>query len=439
MKLRLNAGAGLLGILVASCGGGGTGGTGAGGAPMYGTTGMLGNPSSAVVGANLVFASAALNGTAELHPGLAFGMLIDTGSPVVLVDPTFFNMAPPTTSAEIMANIDLGLLDASGNTVVTLLAIPALELSNAMMDTLGFGGILGGDVMRQFSVQLNYASPMDAFRLGDSGTEPSGVETPGGMVGFTLAGGGQGQVTLSASAMPIVTLPATRIPLTVTIEGQTYRFILDTGASEVSVRTSVFGALTADSRPKLSGFQITTVMGGANASVTRAKSITIAGETVTNVPVMTIPGDSLLDSIGSDELHYQLDGLLGGSFLRNFLVTIDYPNGQLHLQRYTTETWVDEFQRVGIGLGATPLSSVHWYNAGVVYAGTDAAAKGIAVGDEIVSVDGAPLDGLDPITADNFLNGTPGTTKVLGLGATQSPSLANTSVTVLVDDLIPSP
>jgi hypothetical protein len=406
---------------------------------MYGTTGMLGNPSSAVVGANLVFANASLNGTPELQPGLAFGMLIDTGSPVVLIDPTFYNMAPPATSAEIMANIDLGLLDASGNTIVTIQAIPALKLSNAMMDTLGFGGILGGDVMRQFSVQLNYANPMDAFRLGDSGTEPTGVETPGGVVGFTLAGGGQGQVTLSASAAPIVTLPATRIPLTVTIEGQTYRFILDTGASEVSVRTSVFDALTADSRPKLSGFQITTVMGGANASVTRAKSITIAGETITNVPVMTIPGDSLLDSIGSDELHYQLDGLLGGSFLRNFLVTIDYPNGQLHLQRYTTETWVDEFQRVGIGLGATPLSSAHWYNAGVVYAGTDAAAKGIAVGDEIISVDGAPLDGLDPITADNFLNGTPGSTKVLGLGATLSPSLANTNVTVMVDDLIPNP
>jgi hypothetical protein len=425
--------------LLSSCGGG-SGDGGAGETASYATMGMLGDPSSAVVGANLIFADATLNGAAQLMPNLFFGMLIDSGSPVVLIDPTFFDMNPPTTAAQVQSTIDLGLVDASGNTVVTLDSIPALKLSDAMMDTLGFGGILGGNVMRQFSVQLNYANPMDAFRLGDDGTEPTGVETPGASIPFTLKGGGPGTVPLSATVMPVVMLPATRIPLTVTIDGVDHAFILDTGASEVSVRTSVFSALVADGRAQLSGFQITTVAGGSNASVTRAKTITIDGqEMVTDVPVMTIPGDDLLDSIGTGELGYQLDGLLGGSFLRNFLVTIDYPNGQLHLQRYNTETWVDEFQRVGIGLGAAAATSKHYYAAGVVYQGTDAAKQGIVAGDEIVSIDGTALDPLDPITADDLLNGTVGTSKQIGLGKAAAAQLSNTTVSVLVDDLIPNP
>ncbi|HEY5089264.1 MAG TPA: aspartyl protease family protein [Polyangia bacterium] len=434
MNSRLAWLGGLLGILAISCGGGSSG---------YATMGMLGSPSSAVVGANLVFANAALNGTAELFPGQAFGMLIDTGSPVVLIDPSFFNMPGPATNADITGNINLGLIDKSGAIVVTLDQIPALKLSDAMMTSLGFGGILGGNVMRQFSVQLNYADPMDAFRLGDNAMEPDGVEIPGGSVPFALQGGGTASVMLSDKVTsPVVTIPPTRLPLTVSIDGtdaaHQFHFLLDTGASEVSVRASVYDLLVADGRPQLSGFQITTVLGGSNAEVTRARTISIGGETVPNVPVMTIPGDDLLDEIGG-EVGYQLDGLLGGSFLRNFLVTIDYPHGQLHLQRYTTETWVDEFQRVGVALGGTPLTSVHLYNAGVVYPGTDAAAQGIVAGDEIVSIDGAQLDPLDPITADNLLNGAVGTTKAIGLGMAHAAALSNTTVNVMVDDLIPNP
>ncbi|HMC95943.1 MAG TPA: aspartyl protease family protein [Polyangia bacterium] len=441
MNSRLAWLGGLLGILATSCGGGSSG---------YATMGMLGSPSSAVVGTNLVFANAALNGTPEVQAGLAFGMLIDTGSPVVLIDPSFFNMPGPATNADITGNINLGLVDKSGAIVLTLDNIPALKLSDAMMTSLGFGGILGGNVMRQFSVQLNYADPMDAFRLGDSGMEPDGVETPGAAIPFTLKSGGTATVALSDKVMsPAVTIPPTRIALTLNIDGtdaaHQFHFLLDTGASEVSVRGSVYDMLIADGRPQLPGFQITTVLGGSNAAVTRARTITIGGETVTNVPVMTImnapgdPPDALLDEIGG-ELGYQLDGLLGGSFLRNFLVTIDYPHGQLHLQRYATETWVDEFQRVGIGLGGTPLTSQHYYNAGVVYPGTDAANQGILVGDEIVSIDGTQLDQpLDPITADNLLNGTVGTTKAIGLGMTHAAALTNTTVNVLVDDLIPNP
>ncbi len=359
---------------------------------------------------------------------------------MVLLDPEYFGLPAPATPDDVQTHVDLGFLK-NGGAVVTIKKVPVLQLSAAMMDEIGFGGILGGNVMRDFSIQLDYAAPMmTGFCLGCSSGPRDDVASPGTAVSFTLRGGGRGPVPLTSTVKPYVTIPPTRIPVTVDIDGTSYPFILDTGASEVSVRNSVFDALTADGRSKLMGFPITTVMGDAGASVTRAQTVSVGGESVANVPVMTLPGDVLLDDIGreldaSGRTH--VDGLLGGSFLRNFLVTVDYPNGKLHLQRYTTQTWHDEFQRVGVGLAQTPPGSKHSYAVGNIYAGTDAAKKGLRVGDQIWTVDGTALDDLDPISADVLLDGTVGTSKTLVIAA--SDNAAPNTVEVLVDELIPPP
>ncbi|HXJ23703.1 MAG TPA: aspartyl protease family protein [Polyangia bacterium] len=403
----------------------------------YEVTGMLGIPSSTIVGANLIFVDAAVNGSPEQTP---FGVLIDSGSPVVLIDPEMFGLPTPATANDVQKNVDLGLI-RDGYVVATIQQIPAVQLSAAMMDTIGFGGILGGNVMRQFSVQLDYAAPSGhGFCLGCTSGARDDVESPGAAVPFMLKGGAHGPLVLNSMVMPTVTTPATRIPVTVTIDGTDYPFILDTGASEVSVRGSVFDAITSDGRAVLKDFPITTVMGDSGASVTRTRTITVGGETVMDAPVMTIPGDDLLNGISAEvdrSGKTQIDGLLGGSYLRNFLVTVDYPGGQLHLQSYNTQTWVDEFKRVGVGLAQTPATANHWYAFGVVYPGTDAYNQNLKVGEEVISIDGTPLDGLDPVTADALLNGTVGTTKTIVYAA--SDNATPVSVDVKVDDLIPSP
>jgi hypothetical protein len=254
-----------------------------------------------------------------------------------------------------------------------------------------------------------------------------------------LLGGSTGPLYLNSTVHPTITAPATRLPVTVTIEGTDHPFVLDTGASEVSVRTSLFDALAADGRAQLKGFPVTTVMGDSGASITRARSVTVASETIADVPLLTIPGDAILDGLSTEidpSGHTQVDGLLGGSFLRNFLVTIDYPKGQLHLQEYNRQTWVDEFKRVGIGLAQTPTSK-HSYAISVVYPGTDAATKQLQVGNEVLSVDGMSLDGMDALAADQVLDGTVGTTKTVVIAP--SDTAAPKTVEVLVDDLIPSP
>jgi hypothetical protein len=422
--------AGMLALALATataCGGGGA-------PPKYAITGTLGIPSSAVVGSNLIFADAAINGSPQ-HSSA--GLVIDSGSPVVLLDPTFFGLPAPATASDVLANVDLGLM-RDGAVVVTVQQIPVVQLSAAMMDENGLAGILGGNVLRQFSVQLDYAAPMGyGLCLGCTAAARDDVAADAA-IPFNLRGGlSDRPLILSPSAKPTISTPATRVPVTVTIEGTDYPFILDTGASEVSMVGSALDALMADGRPRLTDFPITTVTGSSGATVTRAKSISVGGQVVTDVPVMADSNiDGILGGI-SQEVGSQIEGLLGGSFLRNFLVTVDYPGGRLHLQPYTTQTWHDEFKRVGIALAQTPSTSQHWYAVGFVYPGTDAAAKGILQGNLVLSIDGTSLDGIDPIAADQLLDGTVGTTKSLVIA--DSNTATPVTVQVLVDDLIPSP
>ena len=410
--------------------------------------GTLGEPSTALIAGNLIFVNASMNTMGE-DPG-SFGMLIDSGSPVVLIDPSLFGATPPTAAAQISTMVDLGLLDASGQPVVVIDNAPVLQVSNAMMDALGFGGILGGNVMRQFSVQLDYSAPMmEGFCLGcTASTTRTDVQQPGGVVPFTLKGGGHSAVTLGTDGQgnpinsPEVNIPPTRIPVTVTLDGTDYPFIVDTGATEVSLRSTVYAQLVSDGRAQLvSGIAIMTIAGASNASLTRAKTITVGDSTIADAPVMTImttPADQLLDGI-TKELGTQIDGLLGGSFLRNFLVSIDYPNGQLHLQQYVTPPIPDEFRRVGITIGLDVTGSNFVVSS--VYPNSDAAAKNIMVNDQIVAVDGTSLASVGYVaSADQLLDGMPGTSKTLTFGRkTGDPSLANAMVSVLVDDLIPNP
>jgi hypothetical protein len=385
----------------------------------FATMGMPGVPSPTRVGANLVFADVAVNGFTGGRLG------VDTGAPLMLIDPRKFPGLQFPTTAQVTADLTVGELTVEG--------IPVVQSeTTSSMDPLNFAGLLGGNVMLQFQVRLDYARPDRAFRLGmpDMEMPAEGVETPGTSVAFALEGGGRG--TFQGE---VITFPATRIPLTVDLDGVSHPFILDTGASETAVRQSIYDTIRADGRGEITGLPIRTVSGNTTASVTRVRTMTVGDATVTNAAVMTI-GDTLLDGI-QREVGHPIDGLLGGNFLREFMVTVDYPRDTLHLQRYTAAVVVDEFKRVGVELAVG--AGAHRYVVGTVYAGTDAMAKQLSAGDEIVSIDGQALDPLDAVTADGLLNGTVGASRALELGNAHAAALANTTVDVRVDDLIPPP
>ena len=121
--------------------------------------------------------------------------------------------------------------------------------------------------------------------------------------------------------------------------------------------------------------------------------------------------------------------------MREFLVTIDFPRGVVELQRYTTRDHVvDEFKRVGFWLAASGSTG---FTVAALHAGGAAANQGVAVGDQILSIDGTDLSTLDVVTSDAMLNGNVGATHRIRFGRAQSAALANSETDFLVEDLVP--
>jgi hypothetical protein len=237
------------------------------------------------------------------------------------------------------------------------------------------------------------------------------------VVPFSVEGGGR----VSGTAL---VLQPTRIVLSVMVEGKSYRFMADTGASTTILSPELFATLTGDGRGRLDGLSVGTVGGSYDASATRLHDLQLGAATVTDLAAMTVGGPQLAAISG--EVGMTLDGLVGGTFWREFYLTVDYPAGLLHLRRYPSRAHItDEFVRVGIELKHSGSGFV----IDVVHANSDAAAQGLMSGDEVVSIGGTPLAGLDGSSATHLLMGHAGDQKELLLGSQKS-------VTVLVEDLI---
>jgi hypothetical protein len=372
-------------------------------------------PSPARTGANLIFAEVDVNATEGPL------MLVDTGSPFTLINTEDF----PTLSFPDRAQIQVALTFGT----FTVKDVPALQTSFLTDGQFSLPAIVGGNLAREFSTQLDYRGMQ--LRIGD-GAAPSGVEA-GSTIPFDLEGGGVGAI--DPQRKMVVSFPATRIALDIDVEGTSHPVILDSGASDVALRQEVFDALVGDGRAQMSGFQLSTAAGPMEGRIARARSIAVGGETVEGPVILSLGSDDLLDALAG-EMGHPVDGLLGGSFLREFLVTIDYPRRKLRLQRYVPPSPVpDEFKRIGIEI----RSADGGFAVAKVYPGSDAAAKQLAVGDVVQSIDGQALAGMDIVAADVLLDGTVGTTKQVGMGAAANATIANGIVPVRVDDLLPAP
>lgn len=374
------------------------------------TRGMLGAPDPASFLDNGLYATVAVD-------GVAGHLLVDTGAPVTVLSPSRFPGAAIPTGA--------GAVDL---TVGGLTVLRAPELAVELFPARpGFapGGLLGGSLLCQFAVVLDYrggevrlsaAPPTD---LGD-------VQVPGVTVPFRLEGGGRGVLGGTTFAYP-----ATRVSVAALVDGKPRTLILDSGASWMVVRHALWGELAADGRPTLTGVPILSAEGVVAGQLTRARTVSVAGETVADPPVLDV-GDELLDAFAA-EVGHPVDGLLGGAWLRQFAVTIDYPSGALWLARYRTTPHIDpdELHQLGFVLeAAAPDAGQRWVIRHV-YPGTSAAQAGLVDGDPLVSVGGVALDALAYEDAEKLLHGA--------VGEAREVVTSKGSVMVKIDDLLPPP
>jgi len=345
-------------------------------------------------------------------------VIVDTGAPFALLNYEAFNGAVPLGKGRV-ATMTLG------NT--TLWKVPTVSVhSQGSLAPNGrpFGGILGHSIFGQFVMSFDYRGQQVVV---GGAAPPAGVLAPV-QIPFALEGGGAGELPDNSG---ILTFPPSRIILQASIEGTPRTFLLDTGASWVALRTVLFQSIAADGRGQIAD-DASLASGNATTRVMRLRSVAVQGLDVMDaVAASGIKVDDLIDNLVT-EVGHPVDGLLGAPFLRQFYVTIDYPNHTLNLYRYESEAHIhDEYRRVGLDLAGELSASGASYVVHLVYPGTDAQKKGVVMGERMISVDGVTLADLDPVAVDQLLLGTVGTTHKL--------EFSDKTVDVLVEDLLPLP
>jgi hypothetical protein len=344
--------------------------------------------------------------------GVSGFLVVDTGAPIGAVDRANFPGAPSVGAVGTVQSLSVGPVHA------TNLSVFGTDAFSSDDPAMTVGGLLGAGVFVDRRVTFNYRDAK--FTIGGEPT-PSGTGTPT-TVPFSLEGGGTES-----------NLPRTRIVVNVDIEGRSHLMIVDTGASMVTVDGDVFASLTTGGRPSAPAGMLHTTTGDAEATMLRTRSISLGPVASTGVVVThDTDFDSHLDQV-SAEIGHKVEGSLGGSFLHDYFVTVDYPNQQLHFARYDDLGWVvDAGERLGFQITRPAAGRCEVVN---VIPGTDAARQGVAVGDVVVAIDGAPLASLTLSELAAKVCGPVGTLRNVQFGAAKNH--ANQTVAIRVDELLP--
>ncbi len=320
--------------------------------------------------------------------GVSRDFLVDTGSPLTVLDTNEF-----PDRGDGLHDVDLAAF---------ALEFPAFTV--AVFDVFayeqdeeaGFAGIVGGDLLSEFALRLDYRGDR-VWLEADLGEADPGV--PGGFDASTVEGAETVALDVEGGGLAVVPgdcgetcgnihLPATRALVEVQLEdsAEPIWMLVDTGASSVVVDQLTIEALPDPERPRLEGVTVGTASGEVTAYFTRVRSMGLgmSGVEERDLPVLVLPEGSLFDDI-ERETGVPVKGLVGGTFLRSYLTTIDFPGERLALARYLDQSHIDadEFVRVGFTMAKRGGA----WEVRDVYPGTDAAAEGIVSGDRVASVD----------------------------------------------------
>jgi hypothetical protein len=304
--------------------------------------------------------------------------VLDTGASMSVIDSGFAGELGLELSGSMAG-------EGAGNAVqVSFATLPPFTLSGvefdeqnvAAIDIAGLfrktsdieiAGILGYDFLSRFVSRVDFAA--EVLTLYDPGT-------------FTYEGDG---VVLDAPLMGnIFTVP-------VTVDGKYGgRWTLDLGASSVS-----FGYPFALQNGLLSRRGVRGVGFGAGGRlerrISRFESIEMAGFRVQR-PVISLPVGEVKGAFGSADVT----GNLGNDFLRRFVLTLDYVDQKVIVERGADFDHVFPRDRSGLALWRPEDDEIR-----VLFAspGTPADRAGFRENDVVVSVNGIPVGQLDGLSA----------------------------------------
>lgn len=312
-------------------------------------------------------------------------VLIDTGAPRTLLDSGAFGGVAPGPY-----DVDLTLGD---------LQFPALEV--AIYDVFGaqsreppLDGLLGADVFEQFALTVDYLG--ETVTLGESPADTDGAT----VLDVSVAGGGGFPIPGSGNALDV---DATRVILHADAEGHDVWVLVDTGASATVASGDLMALLGDAGRPRLEGVTVGTATGIASAYFTRVGSLRLggdAGAALTSLPVIVLEDDALFDSIRA-EVGEPVQAIVGGTALRWFDTTIDYPTERLVLRRYADPSHIDPDEFVAVGFTVAGGAG-NWHIDDVI-PGSDAAAEGLQPGEPLETIDGTDVNAFSREAIDDLL------------------------------------
>lgn len=326
--------------------------------------------------------------------GAAGNLLLDSGAPLTLLDNDHFTALPDGEHAVDLVAGELAFPD------LPVLAFDVINYPQSRQPPLD--GLVGGDVLGAFAFSLDYAGGRIWLEDADS-VLPAGVDAGAvdGAIEIEADVAGGGLVGIPGAAREV---GATRFLVRAELEDLEEPFwaLVDTGASSVVMANELMDLLAADERPRLDGVTVGTAAGAETAYFTRVWSMRLGEGELGSVPVLVLPDDGIFESV-SAEVDRPVLAVVGGSYLRWFLATLDYPDRRLVLRAYREPDHVDPDEFVGVGFEIEP--SVNQWRVSTVYPGTDAAGEGLEVGEVVYTLDGTAISGLGPGEVDSLVAG----------------------------------
>jgi predicted aspartyl protease len=245
-----------------------------------------------------------------------FQFILDTGASISLLSPLLAQRlrVEPNSSREGQS--------AGGRVAVSLAQVDFISLGDCRVSPLEVGivdlsqvartvganidGDLGYNFLRHFRLTIDYGAAelrIDDPKRFDYFGDRSLTEVP---------------IRLAAPAKPLILVDAF-------IDGRgPFQFAIDTGTSTSAISAEAAATLGLKGTPIGAG-----TTPGAQVQVTAAsvRSLQVGGAKIDDVNVVI---GSFLAML-SEAAGTRLDGIIGYNFLRNFKVTIDYPNQQMTL------------------------------------------------------------------------------------------------------------
>lgn len=330
--------------------------------------GEVGTPQTLLFAGDAPLASTAV--TLEGATTRQVALLVDTGAPATVLSNHAFNPSVRWPTATLAA---LGI-------TLPELTVGAGSLFSESPCDPAPAGVLGGDVLAHFRVELDY----EAGTLTLNGP-PIAAEAE---VSLALAGGGRLRL---APNDPGHSVGPTRQLVEVEIEGRKATALIDTGASLTVLSKAFFDALPQTARPSACCQRFATGAGLVEAPLSRVKSMRLGSVELVDMAITVMPDAALFAPV-SAEVGRDVQLLLGGTALRELRLVLAPREGRLSIARSAArQVDRDEWIRPGFGYCRAKDGVVHIVE---LYQGSDAEKK-LRAGDRVVAVEGVSVATLD--------------------------------------------